>query len=70
MTTLETSIAFLKDAGALTVKDEVLTPLGEMLAQLPVDVVVGKMLIMASLFDVSKHLITTNSSGRQWHEQE
>lgn len=55
MTTLETSIAFLKDAGALTVKDEVLTPLGEMLAQLPVDVVVGKMLIMASLFDVSKH---------------
>ena len=30
-----------------------LTPIGRMLAQLPVDVVIGKMLIMASLFEVS-----------------
>ena len=52
MTTIETSIAFLKDQAALTEREEQLTPLGEMLAQLPVDVVIGKMLIMASLFQV------------------
>ena len=52
MTTVETSISFLKDQGAITQQEETLTPLGEMLAQLPVDVVVGKMLIMAALFDV------------------
>lgn len=32
--------------------DETLTPVGEMLAKLPVDVVIGKMLIMGTLFNV------------------
>ena len=39
--------------GALT-SDEKLTSIGKMLAQLPVDVVIGKMLIMGSLFHVRK----------------
>ena len=38
---VETSIALLKEQGALGA-DEALTPMGEMLAQLPVDVVVGE----------------------------
>jgi len=38
--------------GALT-SDEKLTAIGHMLAQLPVDVVVGKMLVMATIFHVS-----------------
>lgn len=33
--------------------EEQLTPIGEMLAQLPVDVGIGKMLIMGALFHVS-----------------
>ncbi|WP_143213200.1 hypothetical protein, partial [Acinetobacter baumannii] len=40
--------------GALT-ESEDMTPIGQMLSQLPVDVVIGKMLIMGSLFHVSKH---------------
>ena len=35
--------------------DESLTPVGEMLAKLPVDVVIGKMLIMGTLFNVCLH---------------
>ena len=34
-------------------EDESLTPIGQMLANLPVDVVIGKMLIMGSVFHVS-----------------
>ena len=49
---VETSIAFLKEQGALT-ENEKLTPIGQMLSQLPVDVVIGKMLIMGALFHVS-----------------
>ncbi|KAL3866336.1 hypothetical protein ACJMK2_043642 [Sinanodonta woodiana] len=46
---IENSITFLKDQGALT-GQETLTPIGEMLSRLPVDVVIGKMLIMGSIF--------------------
>lgn len=46
---LETSIISLKSHSALT-SDENLTPIGELLAQLPLDVTLGKMLIMGSLF--------------------
>lgn len=49
---IETSMNFLKEQGALT-NDEHLTLIGHMLAQLPVDVVMGKMLIMATVFNVS-----------------
>ncbi|XP_013379582.1 probable ATP-dependent RNA helicase DHX34, partial [Lingula anatina] len=48
---IENSVAFLKEQGALT-EDEKLTPIGEMLAQLPVDVVIGKMLILGSIFQM------------------
>jgi hypothetical protein len=33
---------------------EQLTPIGEMLSKLPVDVVIGKMLIMGAIFHVSR----------------
>ena len=48
---VENSIHFLKQQGALT-DSENLTPIGHMLAQLPVDVVVGKMLLIGSVFHV------------------
>lgn len=38
--------------------DENLTPMGEALAQLPVDVVIGKMLIMGTLFDLVEPILT------------
>ena len=41
--------------GALAA-DETLTPIGQMLSMLPVDVVIGKMLIMGSIFHVSLSL--------------
>ncbi|KAL4227796.1 negative regulation of nuclear-transcribed mRNA catabolic process [Mactra antiquata] len=46
---LENSVLYLKDQGALY-PDESLTPIGLMLSKLPVDVVIGKMLIMSSIF--------------------
>lgn len=55
--TIETSIAFLKDQGAIH-ENEQLTPIGQLLAQLPVDVVVGKMLVMASVFDMIDPVLT------------
>lgn len=48
---VENSIHFLKQQGALT-DSENLTPIGQMLAQLPVDVVIGKMLLIGSVFHV------------------
>ena len=50
---VENSIAFLKEQAAIT-SDEKLTPIGQMLSQLPVDVVISKMLIMGALFHVSR----------------
>ena len=50
------SVAYLQEQSAIT-EAEVLTPIGRMLAQLPVDVVIGKMLIMASLFEVRFRVI-------------
>ncbi|KAJ7391719.1 DEAH (Asp-Glu-Ala-His) box polypeptide 34 [Desmophyllum pertusum] len=48
---VENSIHTLKQQGALT-DDEILTPIGQMLAQLPVDVVIGKVLLIGSVFHV------------------
>ncbi|XP_043233038.1 probable ATP-dependent RNA helicase DHX34 [Amphibalanus amphitrite] len=45
---LEDAIRSLVQQGALT-SDEQLTPLGQMLSQLPVDVTVGKMLVLGSV---------------------
>lgn len=46
---IELAIEQLKNQNALS-KNELLTPLGKMLVNLPVDVPVGKMLIMGCLF--------------------
>lgn len=54
---LEISFKMLKGHLALD-SDEKLTPLGECLAQLPVDVVIGKMLIMGTLFDLIEPILT------------
>ncbi len=51
MSSIENSVIFLKEQGALT-GDEKLTPVGNMLSRLPVDVVIGKMLIMGTVFQV------------------
>ena len=59
--TVEHSIAFLKDQKAIT-EDEKLTAVGHMLAQLPVDIVIGRMLIMASIFDMLDPVLTIASS--------
>ena len=51
LSNIENSMGFLKEQGALTSEEE-LTMIGRMLAQLPVDVVMGKMLIMGTIFNV------------------
>ena len=48
--TLENSITVLKEVEAMT-EDETLTVTGKVLANLPVDVSIGKMLIMGTLFN-------------------
>ncbi|XP_032118409.1 probable ATP-dependent RNA helicase DHX34 [Sapajus apella] len=54
---LETAILYLRDQGALD-SSEALTPIGSLLAQLPVDVVIGKMLILGSLFSLAEPVLT------------
>lgn len=49
MDAIENSLQCLKEKGALT-DDEKLTPIGECLAGLPVDITLGKMLLMGSIF--------------------
>ncbi|NWX15132.1 DHX34 helicase, partial [Aegotheles bennettii] len=54
---LETAVRYLKDQGALDEAEE-LTPIGKLLAQLPVDVVVGKMLVLGVLFGLAEPTLT------------
>lgn len=54
---LETAILYLQDQGALD-SSESLTPIGSLLAQLPVDVVIGKMLILGSVFSLAEPMLT------------
>ncbi|XP_005413923.1 PREDICTED: probable ATP-dependent RNA helicase DHX34 isoform X1 [Chinchilla lanigera] len=54
---LETAIQYLRDQGALDAS-EALTPIGCLLAQLPVDVVIGKMLILGSMFSLAEPVLT------------
>ncbi|XP_077992529.1 putative ATP-dependent RNA helicase DHX34 [Glandiceps talaboti] len=61
LSSIENSIVFLKEQGALT-EDEKLTPIGKMLAQLPVDVVIGKMLIMGTVFHVIHPVLSISAS--------
>nr|XP_033810387.1 probable ATP-dependent RNA helicase DHX34 isoform X1 [Geotrypetes seraphini] len=54
---LETAILYLKDQGALD-SAEHLTSIGSLLAKLPVDVVIGKILILGSLFGLVEPILT------------
>lgn len=54
---LENSILVLKEQGAMT-EDERLTTMGKMLANLPVDVSIGKILINGSLFHQVDSVLT------------
>ncbi|XP_007535713.1 probable ATP-dependent RNA helicase DHX34 [Erinaceus europaeus] len=54
---LETAILYLQDQGALD-GSEALTPIGSLLAQLPVDVVIGKMLILGCVFRLAEPVLT------------
>ncbi|KAM9324001.1 putative ATP-dependent RNA helicase DHX34 [Gastrophryne carolinensis] len=57
MSSIETAILYLRDQGALDINEN-LTPIGNLLAQLPVDVVIGKMLILGSLFSLVEPILT------------
>ncbi|KAK3547974.1 hypothetical protein QTP70_001635 [Hemibagrus guttatus] len=54
---IQTSVSYLKEQGALNAQGE-LTPIGNLLAKLPVDVVIGKMLVLGSLFNLVEPVLT------------
>nr|XP_020834079.1 probable ATP-dependent RNA helicase DHX34 isoform X3 [Phascolarctos cinereus] len=54
---LETAIIYLQDQGALDASEH-LTPIGTLLSQLPVDVVIGKILILGCMFDLVEPVLT------------
>ncbi|NXD87993.1 DHX34 helicase, partial [Halcyon senegalensis] len=54
---LETAVRYLMDQGALDEAEE-LTPIGNLLAQLPVDVVIGKVLVLGALFGLAEPALT------------
>nr|XP_056701723.1 probable ATP-dependent RNA helicase DHX34 [Euleptes europaea] len=55
---LETAVGYLKHQGALDTEEN-LTPIGSLLAELPVEVVVGKMLVLGTLFGLAAPTLTT-----------
>ncbi|MEQ2190544.1 DEAH (Asp-Glu-Ala-His) box polypeptide 34 [Xenoophorus captivus] len=54
---IQTAVTYLKEQGALDSRGE-LTSIGRLLAQLPVDVVIGKMLVLGSLFNLVEPVLT------------
>ncbi|KAH0631464.1 hypothetical protein JD844_005796 [Phrynosoma platyrhinos] len=54
---LETAVGYLKHQGALDAEEN-LTPIGSLLAELPVDVVIGKMLVLGTLFGLAASTLT------------
>ncbi|TSR87279.1 putative ATP-dependent RNA helicase DHX34 [Bagarius yarrelli] len=54
---IQASVRYLKDQGALNCQGE-LTPIGSLLAKLPVDVVIGKMLFLGLLFNLVEPVLT------------
>lgn len=54
---IQTAVTYLKDQGALDSRGE-LTCIGSLLAQLPVDVVIGKMLVLGSVFKLVEPVLT------------
>lgn len=57
---MENYIDILKTQGALNHKEE-LTPIGNILSQLPLNVVMGKVLVMGTLFDMKNVIISIAS---------
>ncbi|KAJ8280280.1 hypothetical protein GJAV_G00052690 [Gymnothorax javanicus] len=54
---IQTALTYLKEQGALDSHGE-LTSIGRLLAQLPVDVVIGKMLVLGSVFSLVEPVLT------------
>lgn len=54
---IQTAVTYLKEQGALDGRGE-LTSIGSLLAQLPVDVVIGKMLVLGSVFKLLDPVLT------------
>jgi HrpA-like RNA helicase len=54
MTAIDSALLRLQEQAALSTIDCSLTSIGSMLARLPVDVSIGKMLIFACIFQVNK----------------
>ncbi|XP_047449164.1 probable ATP-dependent RNA helicase DHX34 [Mugil cephalus] len=54
---IQTAVTYLKEQGALDSCGE-LTSIGSLLSQLPVDVVIGKMLVLGSLFNLVEPVLT------------
>ncbi|XP_040903077.1 probable ATP-dependent RNA helicase DHX34 [Toxotes jaculatrix] len=54
---IQTAVTYLKEQGALDSLGE-LTSIGKLLAQLPVDVVIGKMLVLGSLLNLVEPVLT------------
>ncbi|XP_028276254.1 putative ATP-dependent RNA helicase DHX34 [Parambassis ranga] len=54
---IQTAVTYLKEQGALDSRGD-LTSIGSLLAQLPVDVVIGKMLVLGSLFNLVEPVLT------------
>ncbi|XP_037533575.1 probable ATP-dependent RNA helicase DHX34 [Nematolebias whitei] len=54
---IQTAVTYLREQGALDGRNE-LTSIGSLLAQLPVDVVIGKMLVLGSLFNLVEPMLT------------
>ncbi|KFM63256.1 putative ATP-dependent RNA helicase DHX34, partial [Stegodyphus mimosarum] len=57
LSSIEEALQNLKNQGALT-EDEALTPMGQMLSKLPVDVTIGKMLIHGCVFSVIEPMLS------------
>ncbi|XP_062891537.1 probable ATP-dependent RNA helicase DHX34 [Mobula hypostoma] len=57
LASVETAISYLQEQGALD-SAESLTTVGRLLAHLPVDVVIGKILILGSTFDLLEPVLT------------
>ncbi|CAO3611270.1 unnamed protein product [Cunninghamella blakesleeana] len=58
MDAIESSILFLQNLGALD-NEENITSLGKVLSNLPVDVIVGKMILLGMMFNVLDPILTT-----------
>jgi HrpA-like RNA helicase len=63
MIAIDSALLRLQEQAALSTIDCSLTSIGSMLARLPVDVSIGKMLIFACIFQVNHHKRNVINSG-------